>query len=145
LPKLVQGNKALIGDAASMINPLTGEGIYYAMHAGKLLARHLAQGFHSNQSLHEALPRFAGDFHQQFQQHYQLNLKLKKLLISPFAPLFLKMLQKDQALLNRVMHIVMGNAGTLDVKHLWLKMLKRSTGYMYEQFKNRISKRSADL
>ena len=145
LPKLVHGNKVLIGDAASMINPLTGEGIYYAMYAGKLLASYLAEGFRSGSPGSTVLQHFERDFKNHFQQHYQLNLKFKKLLTSPFAPLFLRMLQKDPALLNRVMHIVMGNANTLDVKHLWLKMLKRSSWFVLQQFKNPISKQSAGV
>jgi menaquinone-9 beta-reductase len=145
LPPLFQDNKVLIGDAASMINPLTGEGIYYAMYSGKLLANHLAQSYYSNRSLSEALPKFATDFQQQFRQHYQINLKLKKLLTSPFSSLFLKILQKDPVLLHKVMHIVMGNAATLDVRYLPLKMLKKSTRFAYEQFKNKLQKRSAGL
>jgi len=50
------------------------------------------------------------------------------------------MLQKDAALLNRVMQIVMGNANTLDVKHLWLRMLRRAAGFVYGQLKNRLHK-----
>ncbi len=32
-------NVALIGDASSMINPMSGEGIFYGMEAGYLLAK----------------------------------------------------------------------------------------------------------
>ena len=44
LPRLAlpAQSAALIGDAASMINPLTGEGISYGMVAGLLLGRELA-------------------------------------------------------------------------------------------------------
>jgi hypothetical protein len=40
---------------------------------------------------------------------------------------------------------VMGNAATLDVRYLPLKMLKKSTRFAYEQFKNKLQKRSAGL
>jgi flavin-dependent dehydrogenase len=37
-------NWALIGDAAAWVDPVTGEGIYYAMRSGEVLAEALAQG-----------------------------------------------------------------------------------------------------
>jgi flavin-dependent dehydrogenase len=41
----VQGkNWALIGDAAAWVDPLTGEGLFYAMRSGELLGRALAEG-----------------------------------------------------------------------------------------------------
>jgi flavin-dependent dehydrogenase len=36
---------ALVGDAAGLVDPLTGEGIYYAMRSGHLLAEGLLEGF----------------------------------------------------------------------------------------------------
>jgi menaquinone-9 beta-reductase len=38
LPRLVHERAVLIGDAGSMINPLSGEGIFYAMAAAEMLA-----------------------------------------------------------------------------------------------------------
>ena len=37
-------NWALIGDAAAMVDPLTGEGLFYAIRSGELLGRSLAEG-----------------------------------------------------------------------------------------------------
>jgi flavin-dependent dehydrogenase len=37
-------NWALIGDAAAWVDPLTGEGLFYAMRSGELLGRSLAEG-----------------------------------------------------------------------------------------------------
>ena len=42
MPKLVHGNFILIGDAASMINPLSGEGIFYGMAAGEVVGSRIA-------------------------------------------------------------------------------------------------------
>ena len=36
---------ALVGDAAGLVDPITGEGIYYAMRSGNLLAEALLEGF----------------------------------------------------------------------------------------------------
>ena len=35
-PRFAHGDVLLVGDAASLINPLTGEGIYYAVESGRL-------------------------------------------------------------------------------------------------------------
>ena len=37
-------NWALVGDAAAWVDPLTGEGLFYAMRSGELLGRSIAQG-----------------------------------------------------------------------------------------------------
>jgi flavin-dependent dehydrogenase len=41
---VVGKNWALIGDAAAWVDPLTGEGLFYAMRSGELLGRALAEG-----------------------------------------------------------------------------------------------------
>ena len=53
LPRLAypESNAALIGDAGSMINPLTGEGIFYGMYAGHVLGQLLAAELRSNPRL----------------------------------------------------------------------------------------------
>jgi flavin-dependent dehydrogenase len=41
---VVGRNWAMIGDAAAWVDPLTGEGLFYALRSGKLLGRSLAEG-----------------------------------------------------------------------------------------------------
>lgn len=41
---VVGRNWALIGDAAAWVDPLTGEGLFYAMRSGEILGRSLAEG-----------------------------------------------------------------------------------------------------
>ncbi len=42
--RLVGKGWALVGDAAGLVDPITGEGIYYAMRSGELLAEALLEG-----------------------------------------------------------------------------------------------------
>ena len=42
--RVIGGNWALIGDAAAWVDPLTGEGLFYAMRSGELLGKSLAEG-----------------------------------------------------------------------------------------------------
>lgn len=138
MPELVHGNKILIGDAASMINPLTGEGIYYGMYAGKTLAANVAGSFSSGMALNAALRKFSVDFQNRFQNHYKLNLRIKNLLSSPFSGLLLKTISTDKFLMNKVMGIMLGNSNSFNSQNLGLKMIKKSSKYMYEQFKSLI-------
>jgi flavin-dependent dehydrogenase len=41
---VVGKNWALVGDAAAFVDPLTGEGLFYAMRSGELLGKAIAQG-----------------------------------------------------------------------------------------------------
>jgi flavin-dependent dehydrogenase len=43
-PRLGGERFALVGDAAGLVDPLTGEGIYYAMASGELAGRLVAEG-----------------------------------------------------------------------------------------------------
>ncbi len=52
------GRILLVGDAAGLINPMTGEGIYYAVATGSAAGRAAAQ------ALHEGLPERAGALHR---------------------------------------------------------------------------------
>lgn len=42
--RVVGRNWALVGDAAAWVDPLTGEGLFYAMRSGELLGRSVAEG-----------------------------------------------------------------------------------------------------
>ncbi|MFT3703850.1 MAG: geranylgeranyl reductase family protein [Agriterribacter sp.] len=130
LPKLVYNNKVLIGDAASMINPLTGEGIYYGMQAGKMLAEHIAVNFNATDTLQQSLAAFEEAFTGNYKNHYQFNLTIKKVLASPFAGFFLKRMAKDQQRLNKVMGIILGNTSKIDLKDFSLKNFYRIKSYI---------------
>ena len=52
------GRILLVGDAAGLVNPMTGEGIYYAVATGSVAGRAAAQ------ALHERLPERAGALHR---------------------------------------------------------------------------------
>ncbi len=50
--RLVDGNRVLIGDAASMTNPLSGGGLAPIIHASALLARHIDNLHRYEQAVH---------------------------------------------------------------------------------------------
>jgi flavin-dependent dehydrogenase len=42
----------LVGDAASLINPLSGEGIAYALESGQMAAQHIAESREGGAGIH---------------------------------------------------------------------------------------------
>ncbi|WP_159079890.1 NAD(P)/FAD-dependent oxidoreductase [Methyloceanibacter sp. wino2] len=101
---------ALIGDAASMINPLTGEGIFYGMEAGLLLGRGLARAAKTEQVRARALLQYERVFRRTFTGHFRGNYYLRKLLERPV--LFDRMLRagaRDPNLCCDCIEYMMGN------------------------------------
>lgn len=72
LPRLVHGRVALIGDAGNTINPLSGEGIWYALEAGRMLAEsmHRDDG-RSVMDDTEALTKWEKRFKHRFAKHFR--------------------------------------------------------------------------
>jgi geranylgeranyl reductase family protein len=71
MPKLSHERAALVGDAASMINPWSGEGIYYAMESGRLLARATSSALVGGGSLVGPLRTFERGFRKRFSRHFR--------------------------------------------------------------------------
>jgi geranylgeranyl reductase family protein len=109
LPTLVNGlNKVLIGDAGSMINPFTGEGIFYGMIAANTLAKCISDKFCSNQVLSESLLSFESQFRNQFVKHYKINRSLKHLMGTRFSNVAIKASHKNQEILKEGIELAMG-------------------------------------
>lgn len=62
MPRLAYPHAALIGDAASMINPVSGEGIAYGVTAADQLVRTLPARLDDGDALADALARFEREF-----------------------------------------------------------------------------------
>lgn len=100
LPRLAlpAQSAALIGDAASMINPLTGEGISYGMVAGLLLGRELADAVRQGQDLGPAALRYEKNFRARFTAHFRNNVALRGILrFRPLAERMVRSYRRDAA------------------------------------------------
>lgn len=73
-----QQRAALVGDAASMINPGSGEGIFYAMYAGMILGEGLARAGSGDPS--PALAAYERDVKREFGRNFRDAWLLMKLL-----------------------------------------------------------------
>ena len=110
-PKLKKNiNIALIGDASSMINPISGEGIFYGMEAGYLLAKNTNELVRSEE-LSSGILKYEKEFSNRFRKHY-LSCALARLILqSPFMTRrLLKVASKDQDTIDFVIELLFDEA-----------------------------------
>lgn len=74
LPAFTSGRVALVGDAAGMINPITGEGIFYAVAAGAMLGA--IADVRTPATLARTLATYEQAFRQRFAAHYRASFLL---------------------------------------------------------------------
>lgn len=82
LPKLTSDRVALVGDAGSMINPLSGEGIVYGMHAASILADTVYLALENNSDIDSSLVKYEQEFKKEYKSHFRSCLIANRLLRS---------------------------------------------------------------
>jgi menaquinone-9 beta-reductase len=108
---------ALIGDAGSMINPLTGEGIYYGMFAGELLGRLLAGAIEKPDfgRAATALMEYESQFRRRFKRHFDLNWKIKKKVDnSHWCNMVINACRKDKMVMGELIELMMGDKNDVE-------------------------------
>ncbi len=111
-PKLAHNRVALIGDAGSMINPMSGEGIFYGMEAGFLLANETHQLINeSTSTLNIGISRYEKVFNKRFGKHF-LSCSLARLVFqSPFmTKRLLNIASLDQHTIDFVVELLFDEA-----------------------------------
>ena len=103
-------NIALIGDASSMINPMSGEGIFYGMEAGYLLAKNTYEIIHS-EKLSDGIDLYEKEFSKRFRKHF-LSCALARLILqSPFmTKRLLRVASNDQDTIDFVVELLFDEA-----------------------------------
>jgi len=110
-PKRDKGsNVALIGDASSMINPMSGEGIFYGMEAGYLLAKN-THNIIDNEKISLGIDKYEKEFTKRFRKHY-LSCALARLILqSPFmTKRLLRVASNDQDTIDFVVELLFDEA-----------------------------------
>jgi geranylgeranyl reductase family protein len=113
MPTLAHRRAALIGDAASMINPWSGEGIFYGMEAGRILAQethgHLEA---SEDTLDGALQRFERRFRKRFSWHLKsCHIAQRVTRSRRVSAGILRIAEQDETVFDYLVSLMFGEAG----------------------------------
>lgn len=129
LPRMTGDRVALVGDAASMINPLSGEGIVYGLKASRLLAETIASTSLDRASLQDALKRYRREFRREYAFHLKSNYIAQRLLRSRlWAKLVIGGCSIDASLRSTAVDFMFGN-GRLTPGNT-LRMVKYGRRYL---------------
>ncbi|MDE0153323.1 MAG: NAD(P)/FAD-dependent oxidoreductase [Gammaproteobacteria bacterium] len=79
-PLVPRRQLALIGDAAAMINPFTGEGIHYGIWAGHSLGTAIGKNVSQKKSVQAALEGYARSYAERFEETMKQYENLRKWL-----------------------------------------------------------------
>jgi geranylgeranyl reductase family protein len=109
LPALAHKQAALIGDAASMVNPFSGEGVFYGMYAGAILGKHLStlRSFQED-DIKEKLTKFEAEFRRAFTRHYRINSFVKRIFRHSKTFDFFVSLTKNKVMLSMALDNMFG-------------------------------------
>lgn len=114
VPALVHNRAVLIGDAGSMINSLSGEGIVYGMAAGQMLGEWLGASVDASTD-DEMLQGFETEFRKRYHWHFVSCWVGHQLLRSPtWARAVIKATSKDQEVMNDAAELLF-NEGVIRV------------------------------
>ena len=109
MPALTYPRAALIGDAASMINPVSGEGIAYAVTAAARLIEALPQDLGDSAALTSALARFERDFRLTYRSHFLSSRVAHRLMCNPYwASMMVRSAQRDPQVLRDAIDLLFG-------------------------------------
>ena len=128
LPRLNNRRAALVGDAASMVNPMSGDGISYGMRAGDLLGSHVGNALAHGGSLDQATQAYDYEFRHKYTQHYTANWNMKRRSTTRFwTNMVVRAYSRDSRLLANEIDIVMGDGvrfrANNKLKILWKGLL----------------------
>ena len=122
----------LVGDAAGFINPLSGEGIYYAMASGQIAAEVIGEALEKNQMTEEFLARYQKRWKKDFGKDIRLILKVVKRGNVEHTEKLFTVADKDDKLTNLMMGVIVGE---LSVQQYKWKIMRR---FFYSSLKYRL-------
>jgi flavin-dependent dehydrogenase len=132
LKKTYADRLLFVGDAAGFVNPLTGEGIYYAMVSGQIAASIIAESLEKKQTDEEFLSRYQPLWQNDFGRDIDLILKVVKRGSIEYTETVFSIACKDPVLTDLMMGIITGQQSVQQQK--W-KIIRR---YFYSSFKNKL-------
>jgi geranylgeranyl reductase family protein len=96
----------LCGDAAGLTDPLTGEGIYYAMISGEIAGKVLIDAFANGGTDEQALSRYQKGWMKDFGRNHQRSFKISKRW-NKGTEKIVQIIDNDQQMIDLVLSQVM--------------------------------------
>jgi geranylgeranyl reductase family protein len=101
----------VVGEAAGLVNPLTGEGIDYALESGRVAAQHIAGMFEQGDFSLTRHQQYDATLREHFQSLFEFCIKVRALCLRPFVLNALVMVANRRADLRaRLVSVVLGGA-----------------------------------
>jgi len=80
IPKSFDDHLLIIGDAAGFIDPLTGEGIQYALESGEIASKVILEGFKRGDLSSNFLKKYQNDWYSIWGMEFFWSMKMSLLL-----------------------------------------------------------------
>ncbi len=127
LSKTYSERVLLCGDAAGMINPISGEGIYYALVSGNIAGEVAADSIKQEDTTEKFLSTYQKQWKQDFGKEIKLFLRSKKQW-GKKGNTTVKLMNRDPQFAEMIYLIMVGKESAYDLR--W-KLIKR---YIYSSF-----------
>jgi geranylgeranyl reductase family protein len=134
LEKTYSDRVILCGDAGGFINPVSGEGIYYAMASGEIAAKVIVDALKSGDASERFLSRYQKIWKKDFGKDIKLFSRSAKRLTKTDNNKFFKLVSRDEKLTDMVLSVIHGGVSIHEYR--W-KLIRR---YFYVYFKEMLSK-----
>jgi len=134
LEKTYSNRVILVGDAAGFINPISGEGIYYAMSSGEIAAKIISESLENGDSSEKFLAKYQKIWNRDFGKDIKTFLKASK-STGGDDDNFIRLVSKDEKLTEIALSIFYGSLSVDEIK--W-KLIRR---YIFVRFKDLFSKK----
>jgi flavin-dependent dehydrogenase len=125
---------AAVGDAAGLVDPVTGEGLYYAIRSGELAAQTVLDEAHAPAAKHSA---YRALLHQDFIEDLSFGAALarrffvQQFLFSSVPARMIEFMRKSPKMTEIVQDLFAGTQGYIDLKQ---RLLDNLNGTMLEIF-----------
>ena len=123
----------ICGDAAGFANPISGEGIFYAISSGKMAAETALKSLEQDNTNSTFLSQYEKKWKKDFEMNFKL-LKNSTNLWDIIGENLMKIIDYDQYLGNLIFQVLVGQSNLYDMK---LKIFQR---YLYSKMKYSIKK-----
>jgi flavin-dependent dehydrogenase len=101
----------LVGEAAGLVNPLTGEGIDYALESGRIAAQRIAGMFDAGDFSQAQFAAYDAELRQHFGSLFEFCIKVRELCLRPFVlNTLVSVANRRDDLRRRLVSVVLGGA-----------------------------------